>query len=67
MPTYSFDLNLTESVFSIVKGSPLKSPGSIRECFGRSKSSSGTVILFNLYSKICSFQRGYHHTRRLSK
>ena len=30
MPTYSFDLNPTESVFSIVKGNPLKSPGSIR-------------------------------------
>ena len=30
MPTYSFDLNPTESVFSIVNGNPLKSPGSIR-------------------------------------
>ena len=30
MLTYSFDLNPTESVFSIVKGNPLKSPGSIR-------------------------------------
>ena len=30
MPTYSFDLNPTESVFSIVKGNPLNSQGSIR-------------------------------------
>ena len=30
MPTYSFDLNPIESVFSIVKANALKTPGSIR-------------------------------------
>ena len=30
MPTYSFDLNPIESVFSIVKANALKTPGAIR-------------------------------------
>ena len=75
MPTYSFDLNPTESVFSTVKGNPLKSPGSIR-----AKRMASVVnalagvripvvqLFFSTFiQKFVFLQQGYYHTRRLTK
>ena len=75
MPTYSFDLNPTESVFSIVKGNPLKSPGSIHAKRMASVVNAlvgvrvPVVQLFysTFIQKVVVLQQGYHHTRRLTK
>ena len=75
MPTYSFDLNPTESVFTIVKGNPLKSPDSIRAKRMASVVNAlvgvrvPVVQLFysTFIQKFVVLQQGYHHTRRLTK
>ena len=75
MLTYSFDLNPTESVFSIVKGNSLKSTGSIRAKRMASVVNAlvgvrvPVVQLFysTFIQKFVVLQQGYHHTRRLTK
>jgi len=44
MPTYSFDLNPIESVFSIVKAKALRNPGAIR--------ANGMVSIVNAFAGV---------------